>query len=353
MKHISFLIIGIIICLNACTLGHGKSAEEAGKASTTVERNHVKTISLRYDSFQQEIISNGKLCAMRKADMPFNISGKLKEIPVKNGSFVNKGELIAGIDDFTLHNQFEKSKQAVAKARLEMENILIGQGYDGKDTTNIPGRILNIARLKSGLNDALIDYKKAQYDLESRQLKAPFSGVISNLSAKLYQQVEPGKTFCTLINTKSFEVEFTIMESEIDQLYVNQQVSVQPFAFHEESYKGKLSQINPLVDENGLIKVKAVIQNTGGKLMEGMNVKVMIERTVKSQLVIPKSALLLRQNKQVVFTYKEGKALWNYVKTGFENSDSYTILEGLSEGDEVIVEGSLNLAHESKVEVVH
>ncbi|WP_282126613.1 efflux RND transporter periplasmic adaptor subunit [Marinifilum flexuosum] len=317
-----------------------------------VTNNQVKIIPLQYKSFKQEIISNGKLCALNKTDLPFNIAGKLKASSKKNGSFVTKGESIASLEDFNLSNQFEKSKQSVAKAKLEMENILIGQGYDGKDTTNIPGKILEIAKLKSGLNDALIDYKKTNHDLESTQLRAPFSGVISNLSAKVYQQVEVGKPFCTLIDTKSFEVEFTVMESEIDQLFANQEVSVQPFAYQEETYKGKLSQINPMVDENGLVSVKALIQNTNGKLMEGMNVKVVIERKLEHQLVIPKSALLLRQNKQVVFTYKKGKAFWNYVKTGHENSKSYTILEGLNEGDEIIVEGSLNLAHESKVQLV-
>lgn len=353
MKQNLILLVGSVFLLYACTANHSKLLENDTKTSKTIERNQVKTILLQCKSFKQEIISNGKLCALYKTDMPFNISGKVNVISVKNGGFVSKDGLIASLDDFNLHNQFEKSKQAVAKAKLEMENILIGQGYDGKDTTTIPRKILDIAKLKSGLNDAQIDYKKTKHDLESAQLRAPFSGVISNLSGKVYQQAEAGKAFCTLIDTKSFEVDFTVMESEVDQLYVNQEVSVQPFAFLEETYTGKLTQVNPMVDENGLVKVKALIQNTGGKLMEGMNVKVIIERTVKNQLIIPKSALLLRQNKQVVFTYKEGKALWNYVKTGFENSDSYTIIEGLGEGDEVIVEGSLNLAHESKVEVIN
>ncbi|WP_421917786.1 efflux RND transporter periplasmic adaptor subunit [Marinifilum sp.] len=352
MKQTLILLSGISLFVSACTSTQGKSSENTVRASTIVESNPVKTIPLERSNFKQEIISNGKLCALYKTDLPFKLSGKVKTLLAKNGTYVEKGDLIANLEDFELVNQLEKSKQAVAKAKLEMENILIGQGYDGKDTTNIPRKILNIAKLKSGLNDALIDFKKTKHDLESAHLIAPFSGVISNLSAKVYQQVEVGKAFCTLIDTKSFEVEFTVMESEVDQLFVNQEVSILPFAFDQETYKGKLSQINPVIDENGLVSVKALIQNTNGKLMEGMNVKVVIERKLEHQLIIPKSALLLRQNKQVVFTYKEGKALWNYVKTGHENSESYTILEGLNEGDKVIVEGSLNLAHESKVQLV-
>ena len=58
---------------------------------------------------------------------------------------------------------------------------------------------------------------------------------------------------------------------------------------------------------------------------------------------------MLRQGRQVVFTLQGDQAIWNYVQTGLENADTYTILEGLKEGDEVIVTGNVNLAHEAKV----
>jgi hypothetical protein len=54
-----------------------------------------------------------------------------------------------------------------------------------------------------------------------------------------------------------------------------------------------------------------------------------------------------------VFTYLDGKAMWNYVTTGLENMDEYVITEGLTEGQEVIVSGNFNLAHEVPVKVVN
>ena len=62
--------------------------------------------------------------------------------------------------------------------------------------------------------------------------------------------------------------------------------------------------------------------------------------------------MVLRSGKQVVFTLVNGKAHWNYVRTGLENADSYTIVEGLKAGDRVITTGNLNLAHEASVTVV-
>ena len=83
-----------------------------------------------------------------------------------------------------------------------------------------------------------------------------------------------------------------------------------------------------------------------------MNVRVRIQQESGRELVVPKSAVVLRSGRQVVFTLEEGLAVWNYVRTGMENLDEYTIEEGLEEGATVIVSGNVNLAHESPVVVV-
>jgi hypothetical protein len=110
-----------------------------------------------------------------------------------------------------------------------------------------------------------------------------------------------------------------------------------------------VTEINPAIDKNGMVRVKAVISNPGNKLFEGMNIRVKLQRSLGKQLVIPKEALVLRTNKKVVFIYNDGMAKWVYVQTGLENSTGYVITEGLSEGDSVIYEGNINLAHETPV----
>lgn len=69
--------------------------------------------------------------------------------------------------------------------------------------------------------------------------------------------------------------------------------------------------------------------------------------------MVPKTAVVLRSGRQVVFTLREGKAQWNYVQTGLENMTEYTVTgDGLEEGAQVIVTGNVNLAHETPVRVV-
>lgn len=98
--------------------------------------------------------------------------------------------------------------------------------------------------------------------------------------------------------------------------------------------------------------MKASVRNNG-RLFEGMNIRVSVQRMLANQIVIPKEAVVLRSGKPVVFTLVNNKAYWNYVQTGLENSSTYTITEGLKEGDVIITSGNINLAHETPVTIVN
>lgn len=104
----------------------------------------------------------------------------------------------------------------------------------------------------------------------------------------------------------------------------------------------------------GMIKVWGRADRTSAGFIDGMNVRVRIRKTIPDQIVVPKSAVVLRSDRQVVFSYDgNGRAQWNYVTTGFENLDQYTITEGLTPGMEIITSGNVNLAHESPVTVMN
>ena len=68
--------------------------------------------------------------------------------------------------------------------------------------------------------------------------------------------------------------------------------------------------------------IKAELANPG-MLMEGMNVEVVIQKEMPDKLIVPKPAVVMRQNQEVLFKYVKGKAFWTYVKTLHENSSFY------------------------------
>jgi hypothetical protein len=147
------------------------------------------------------------------------------------------------------------------------------------------------------------------------------------------------------------EVDFSVLESELPLIGVGDKVEVTPYASAVGVRTGSISEINPMVDENGMVRVKAKVDGSD-KLFDGMNVRISVKRSLGQQLVVPKTAVVLRSGKQVVFTHQNGVALWNYVQTALENMTEYTLVDGLQEGAEVIVSGNVNLAHEAPVKVI-
>ncbi|MEM6805207.1 MAG: efflux RND transporter periplasmic adaptor subunit [Bacteroidota bacterium] len=310
----------------------------------------VDTSSVEFGIFQQELLSNGKLEAVKKAELRFSGRGNISEIHVKNGTRVSKGSLIAQLDDQYQEIVLAESKAALERADLDLQDAFISFGYLNAPVDSIPPNIIKAAEAKSGYTQAKSNLAKAEYEWTQTRMIAPFAGIIANMESHSYTQADQSKAFCLLIDDRNLEVSFKILESEIAEIKLGQAVEVSPFSL-EEIYTGVISEINPFIDENAMIKVKARIPNKGRKLISGMNVKVRMKKAVPNQLIIPKEALVLRQGRPVVFTWQNDTAIWKYVETGLENSTHLSIKSGLEKEDIVIGSGNLNLAHKAPVKV--
>jgi membrane fusion protein, multidrug efflux system len=344
----------LIILLNACTSRPIENKTKAEKRQYAAQENPVSVTTLQKGTFRKELVNNGKLVALRKSELQFRVGEQLEKLSVRNGDPVKAGFVIAQLNTFTYKQQLDNAQIQLKRARLEMQNLLIGQGYNTLDSVAIPSHIYEMASVKSGYAEAEQSLETALFNLESTRLVAPFGGILANIKQKQYDRVNAGITFCTLIDNSQFEVEFRMVESEVGNIRMKDEVQIVPFS-SQTVCKGQISEINPVVDENGLILVKALVKNPGG-LMDGMNVKVLVEKEIPDQLVVPKSAVVLRDNQEVLFKCtRDSIAFWVYVKTGYENSNSYSVQADpdkggiLQAGDTVIVSGNLNLAHESRV----
>ena len=89
--------------------------------------------------------------------------------------------------------------------------------------------------------------------MEQATLTAPFDGVVANLFDKQYNIPKNDKPFCRVIRTSAMEVDFTVLENELPLIKVYDQVEVTPYASAVGTRTGSISEINPLVDENGMV----------------------------------------------------------------------------------------------------
>jgi RND family efflux transporter MFP subunit len=340
----------IVFCLLSCSSKKAQEVQSGEKTTTNVEdkATEVKTKLLEYQDFSYELISNGTIAAVSKSDLRFQSQEIIRKIYVRNGDRVTKDQKLAELDRFKLEIAKSQAIESLEQAKINFQDALIGQTGSINDTTNISAEAMKAIKVRSNIEQARNNYIIAEHNLDAATLYAPFDGVVANLTVKEYNL--PGsEAFCTVIDNRNPEVTFNVLESELPLISLKYKVLVSPFSMSSYIVEGQISEINPVVDKNGMVKVKATISNKDNKLYEGMNVKVRVQLLLGKQLIVPKSAVVLRNNKKVVFRHKNSRAGWVYVQTGQENSDSYVITEGLNAGDEIIYDGNINLADDAPV----
>ena len=346
----SLFVILSLVGLVSCRQQVDDNAAALARREHYAEVIEVRTAPAVKGNFAMELITNGWLSAVSKATVQFRVHEMVQEVNVINGQRVRQGDPLATLAEFPFKSRLERALDQVERTRLELEDVLLGHGYFLRDSLKVPDHIWSMARIRSGYNAALNELALARYEMNGTRLRAPINGVVSGLEVKPHNHSSSYENFCVIIDNSRLEARFPVLESETSLVEAGQPVEVRPFANQNKSYTGRVTGFDPRVDEQGMVMVRAIIDNPGGELLDGMNVQIILKREIPDQLIIPREALVLRQGRQVVFTLADSIALWNYVETGLENSRQFTINEGLTEGQEVITSGNFNLAHETRVE---
>jgi membrane fusion protein, multidrug efflux system len=161
--------------------------------------------------------------------------------------------------------------------------------------------------------------------------------------------VRAGEELCKIYDPRSLMLEIKVLEADINLLNKSITADITPVSGSSPLYKAALYEINPYVDENGMVTVRLKILNGNAQLFPGMNCTVVIKVPMTQALLVPKEAVVMRDGKPVVFTVEAGKAKWNYVTTGRENGREVEVLSGLSTGQVVIISNNLQLGNDAPV----
>ena len=245
------------------------SVEQADTAATAVKEQKRERI----------LIKSGKVRASKYMDLYFGTQGYIAGIYARNGERIEKGAKLAELEMFTLNTNLRQAEIEIRQAMLELQDIIIGQGYDPEKQEAVPADIMKLARVKSGYETALLS-KKIEYEMAAATLTAPFGGIIANLTAKANQPVSLSEPLCRIIQDTDMEIVFHVLESELHMVAKGQKVVIEPMATSIQPKNGEIIEINPMVDDRGLIQIKAVVKGNAG-LMEGMNVTVHIHQQTK------------------------------------------------------------------------
>ena len=272
------LKIMLLVGLSACTTKPQQTAiqlEPIPIVETTQPLGEDVKIPVESRTVVHSLTGSGKVKAANYTDLYFRLQEQIAHVYVKNGARVSKGQKLAALDTYTLQSNLRQAEIGLEQAYLELQDILIGQGYDPDKLDAVPADMMKLARVKSGYEQAELQKEKALREIENATLVAPFDGVVANLTAQPYHMVGGSEPFCRIVQTNNMEVEFQVLENELHLVKMGQKVEIVPQATTISALQGEICSMNPLVDEKGLIQVRARVKGYAG-LMEGMNVSVQI-----------------------------------------------------------------------------
>ena len=357
MKHTQFFLAALaMITVAGC--GSGKKTDEAesemARGSYSGEKNKVTVVRLERRTFNKQLVCNGKLEAQGKASLQFAQQGTVERINYREGQAVAAGAVVAALDKSQAQHQLKQSQLAYDKALLQLQDRLLDYDLTIADTGSMPENQRRAVFINTGYTEARMSLENARKQLKECELRAPFAGKVIDLKGREHETTNGA--FCTIIDDSRYQVRFSVLETEYPFIRVGQKVMITPFANTQLSIEGSILAINPTVDKNGQIAVTATVKGEQG-LIDGMNVKVVVEDSIKDQLTVPKSAVVIRDGQEVLFKSANGRSVWTYVKVVMSNSAEH-IVEPNSErgaelniGDSIIISGNLNLGDNVEIEV--
>ena|GEM_PF-958283 len=217
-----------------------------------------------------------------------------------------------------------------------------------------------IRKAQEGFSDANIALKQAKLNLKRTYIKSPFPGTISDIMISTGERITTGQEILKIVNLQSIYLKGFALESEVKHLKKGISVRIKFDSFPDRYFYGRIESISPEIDpENKTISIFVDVDNKESLILPGMHAEIDVEyRVFKDVLKVPRNAIITRQRPLIfIVNEKDRIALWEYVEVGEKNDEDQIILKGLNngvkEGDLVVIDGHLTLAHQSKVRILN
>lgn len=314
----------------------------------------VRTALVEYAPFEYFIHANGKLKSSQDQIITSEIAGKIIMSRAKNGMSTSPGSLLVQLDTIQTLYRLERANLLKFNTQREYESQLLGyenliKSKNEKEANDIKQKL----RISTGLAGAEQEIKEAKYELSKSKHLAPFQGLIADVKIQEGEIVRQGQDLFRVFNPNKLFLEAKILEADIARIRIGTHAEVSTISDLSVSFSAIVTEINPYIDDNGQATIKLSVSQRNDQppimIYPGMNCISTIHVSLSNTLVIPKEAVVIRNDKTVVFTLELGKAKWNYVTIGRENEKVVEIQKGLVKGQKAIISDNLQLAHDAPV----
>ncbi|AXT18859.1 efflux RND transporter periplasmic adaptor subunit [Flavobacteriaceae bacterium AU392] len=324
------------------------------KTLDTVKNNLLITTFIAKDTvFNHYLELQGSVQTKQNLVVYPETAGILKRVFVKEGQTVNKGQIIASIDDGGLGQQVSQLQiQAdLAKTTFERQERLWNQKI-GSEIQYLQAKSSYEAQQKA------VDQLNAQ--LNKTNVRAPFSGVIDDVITEQGAVVVPGQSqLVRIVNLSNMYIETDVPESYISNITKNKDVQVE-FPVLGTTMEAKIRQAGNFINpSNRTFKVEVAIPNKDKTIKPNLTAKLKInDYTNEKAVLIPQSIISEDANgQQYIYIIKDktsnndGITERRDIETGKTQGDNIEILSGIENGVEIVNEGARNVRNGQSVTV--
>lgn len=358
---ISIALSGLILASTLLTGCNDSTAPAKKERVADVSYISVTTSTHNIDTQMQ-----ARIVASRMAEVRPQVSGIVQQRLFKEGSIVNKGQLLYKIDPATFQSAYNEAKANLNSAKASLEtaklkdkrysNLLGQQGISQQDADNARATYLeakaNIERFQAALETAAIN-------LEFTQVKAPISGHIgiSNITEGALVTGSQTKPLATIHTLDPIYVDMKKSSSELLNLRKIMRDKNVKQGTHEVSlvlengslyeHKGKLRMQEVAVDAaTGTVTLRAEFPNPDGLLLPGMFVRASVNEAIDEQAILAPQQGIYHNASGTAYAYiigADNKIEKRDVQTISAVGNQWLIASGLSVGDKLLVEGTVKV----------
>jgi len=224
--------------------------------------------------------------------------------------------------------------------------------------STVPGKVKNVSvreggEVKKGNVLARIDRSEAGITYAPTPVDSTIDGIVKKIFIEIGDYITPQSPLFQIIDIEEIEVVVHVPEKDISRVRPGLYTEITVVSYPNRTFTGKVSKVSPVVDPvSRTLEARIRIENNSQTLKPGMfgEVKVILRRS-EDALIIPLSAVIDRNGKDIVFIEEDGKAVQVEPVLDIREGDQVSVLKGLSPGQKVIVIGQHNVSTGDKVSI--
>jgi membrane fusion protein (multidrug efflux system) len=309
------------------------------------------------DTLWITVSAAGQAEAFRRTSLLSQVGGIIKEIPSRENQSFAEGGLLLQVDTTEYALSLARARADFVSAEARFQEMIF---FDDEITDPaVRAERERLSRARSGLAQAEVTLQEAQINLARTAVRAPFPGRVADLRVVKGQFVGQGTELMTIVDLDPIKVEVQVLEKEIGFLQEGRRATVSFAAFPGETFDGRVSTINPVVDpEFRTARVTLLLSNPRGRIKPGMYARVSLEaQYYPDRILVPRSAILEKDRRDMLFVFEDGRAKWRYVTRGLESDRLVEIIENeetsmVEPGEIVLVDNHFYISHDAQVQLV-